>query len=100
MNLLIRTVQKEKLRIDRMLDAYSKQLDDLPKGSVAEKKSGQNTYFYLKYRDGQRVVSKYLGKDNVKVYRTRALLDKRRHVEAMIKSLREEQALALRILED
>lgn len=99
MNLLIRTVRKEKQRIDRMLEAYTKQLDELPKGSVAEKKSGQNIYYYLKYRDGRRVVSKYLGKDETKISQTRALLDKRRHVEAMIKSLREEQALALRVLE-
>ena len=100
MNLLIRTVQKEKQRIDRMLDAYSKQLDDLPKGSVAEKKSGKNTYYYLKYREGQKVVSEYLGKDEIKVSQIRVLLDKRRHVESMIKSLREEQALASRVLED
>jgi hypothetical protein len=99
MNLLIHTVRKEKQRIDRMLDAYTKQLDGLPKGSVTEKKSGQNIYYYLKYRVGRRVVSEYLGKDETKINQIRALLDKRRHVKAMIKSLREEQALALRILE-
>ena len=99
MNFLIRTIQKEKQRIDRMLDAYSKQLDGLPKGSVSKKKSGRNTYYYLKYRDGRRVISEYLGKDEIKVSQIRALLDKRRHVEAMIKSLREEQALASRVLE-
>ena len=99
MNLLIRTVQKEKQRIDRMLAAYYKQLDELPKGSIAEKKSGQNTYYYLKYRDGQRVVSEYLGKDDINVNQIRTLLDKRRHVEVMVKFLREEQELASRVLE-
>ena len=99
MSFLIRTIQKEKQRIDHMLDAYSKQLDTLPKGSVAEKKSGQNTYYYLKYRDGRRVISEYLGKDEIKVSQIRALLEKRRHVEAMIKLLREEQTLASRVLE-
>ena len=100
MSLLVRTVQKEKQRIDRMLEAYLKQLDGLPKGTVAEKKSGKNIYYYLKYRDGGKVVSEYLGKDDEKVGRMRDLLDKRRHVEGMIKHLREEQALASRILED
>ena len=99
MSLLVRTVQKEKQRIDRMLDAYNKQLNDLPRGTVAEKKSGKNVYYYLKYRDGGKVVSKYLGKDGEKVSQVRSLLEKRRHVEAMIKHLREEQALATRLLE-
>ena len=100
MSLVIRTVQKEKQCIDRMLDAYLKQLSDLPKGTVAEKKSGNNVYYYLKYRDGDKVVSEYLGKNDDKVGSIRAMIDKRRHVEAMIKHLREEQALASRLLED
>ena len=100
MSLIVRTVQKEKQRIDHMLDAYLKQLNDLPKGTVAEKKNGSNIYYYLKYRDGGKVVSEYLGKNKDKVSRILALIDKRRHVEAMIKHLREEQALASRLLED
>jgi len=99
MSLLVRTVQKEKQRIDRMLDAYNTQLNDLPRGTVAEKKSGKNVYYYLKYRDGGKVVSKYLGKSGEKVSEVSSLLEKRRHVEAMIKHLREEQALATRLLE-
>ena len=98
MNLLTRTIQKEKQRIEYMLNAYSKQLDELPKGSVAALKSGKNTYYYLKYRDGKRVRTKYIGKDEVTVNQMRALVDKRRHVEAMIKSLREEQALVCKAL--
>jgi len=100
MSLVIRTVQKEKQRIDRMMDAYSKLLNDLPKGTVAEKKTGNSVYYYLKYRDGGKVVSEYLGKDGDRVSQMRVLIDKRRHVEAMIKHLREEQALASRLLED
>ena len=99
MSIIIRTVQREKQRIDRMLDAYSTQLNDLPKGTVAEKISGKNIYYYLKYRDGGKVVSKYLGKNSEKVSEVRSLLVKRRHVEAMIKHLHEEQALASRLLE-
>ena len=99
MNLLIRTIQKEKQRIDYMLNVYGKQLDELPKGSVSAKKSGKKIYYYLKYRDGQKVITEYLGKDEEKVNQIRTLLDKRRHIEAMIKSLNEEQTLACRALE-
>jgi len=48
---VIRTVQKEKQSIDHMLDAYPKQLNDFPKGTVVEKKKGSNVYYYLKYHD-------------------------------------------------
>lgn len=82
-----------------MLYAYSKQLDELPKGSIVEKKVGQNIYYYLKYRDGKKIISAYLGKDETAVAQTRTLLNKRRHAEAMMKSLREEQALAVKVLE-
>ena len=100
MNLLISTVQKEKQRIDYMLDCYSEKLKILPKGSVASKTVKGNTYYYIKYRDGKKVVSAYLGKDEVKIDEIRKQLEKRKHIEAMIKSLLEEQALSLRILEE
>ena len=99
MSLLIRTIQKEKQRIDYMLNVYTERLDELPKGSVTVKKNGQNIYYYLKYRAGQKVITEYLGKDEEKVGQIRAQLEKRRHIEAMIKSLREEQVLACKVLE-
>lgn len=99
MNLLLRTIQKEKQRIDYMLNVYAGKLDELPKGSLSAKKSGNNVYYYLKYRAGQKVVTEYLGKDEAKIEQVRDQLEKRRHIEAMIKSLREEQELAGRVLE-
>lgn len=100
MNLLISTIQKEKQRIDYMIDRYSEQLKMLPKGSVTSKTVNCNTYYYLKYRNGQKVVAEYLGKDEVRINEIRKQLEKRKHIEAMLKSLREEQALSLKILEE
>jgi hypothetical protein len=96
---MIRTVQKEKERIDYMLSAYIKQLDELPKGSVAAKTVGNRVYYYLKYRDGKKVITEYLGKDGDKVEQTRKALEKRRHIEAMVAHLRSEQILADKVLE-
>lgn len=70
MSLIISTVRKEKQRIDYMLG---------------------------KYRDGKKVVSKYIGKNDIEF--TREQIEKRRHVEAMIQSLTEEQKLAEKVLE-
>jgi hypothetical protein len=98
MSLLFRTVQKEKERIDYMLSAYERQLDGLPKGSVTTKAVGDNVYYYLKYRNGKKVLTDYLGKDNDKVDAVRSALEKRRHIEAMITHLRAERTLANKVL--
>ena len=98
MSLVLYTVQKEKERVEYMLAAYSRELDDLPRGSVVTKTVGQNNYFYLKYRDGKKVFTDYLGKDGEKVRTVRSQLEKRRHIEAMIAHLQSEQFLANKVL--
>lgn len=97
MNLLLRTVIQEKNRIEYMLTKYNTELDSLPKGTISEKAVGEKTYYYLKYRDGKKVVSKYLRSD--KIEEVREQIEKRRHIEAMIKSLQQEKQIADKALE-
>lgn len=97
MNMILSMVLQEKQRIDYMLARYHETLSELPKGTISEKLIKGNTYYYLKYRDGKKVISKYVGKD--KIQEVRELVEKRRHIEALIKSLTEEQQLATKILE-
>ncbi len=98
MNLIINTMLQEKQRIDYMLKKYQALLAGLPKGTISEKTVNGNIYYYLKYRNGKKVVSKYISKKDIEVLRQQ--IEKRRHVEAMIKSLQEEQQLAAKVLED
>ena len=98
MSLMVRTIQKEKEQIGNMLDLYKRQLDNMPKGSITEKVVGQNVYFYLKYRDGKKVFTDYLGKDGEKVQSIRSMLEKRRHIETMIEHLESEQLIANKVL--
>lgn len=97
MNLIISTVLQEKRRIDYMLEKYQEILAGLPRGTLSEKSVNENTYYYLKYRDGKKVVSQYIRKQDVDTLRQQ--IEKRRHIETMIKSLLEEQELAARVLE-
>lgn len=97
MNLMISMALQEKQRIDYMLDKYQQALVDLPKGTISEKQVGGNTYYYLKYRDGGKVVSKYITKEKVDALRQQ--IERRRHIESMVRSLSEERALAEKILE-
>ena len=97
MNLILRTILQEKERIDRMLAKYQEELETLPKGTISEKKVKQSTYFYLKYREGKKVISRYIPQKNVEAVREQ--LEKRRHIETMIRSLQEERAIAEKALE-
>ncbi len=97
MNLLLHTVMKEQERINYMLAEYQNQLSALPKGTISEKTVGAKTYYYLKYRDGKRVVSQYIGKKEIE--NVRSQIEKRRHIEAMVNSLLEEKAIADKVLE-
>ncbi|SRR5258708_5583357 len=40
-----------------------KRLKELPSGSVFKRRIGNQSYYYLNVRKGQKVVSKYLGKE-------------------------------------
>ena len=100
MSLMIRTIQKEKSRIDYMLASYMNQLEELPRGAVVRKTAGKNIYYYLKYRVGKNVFTDYLGKEGEKVASVRADIEKRRHIEAMVANLHAELAIANKVLED
>ena len=88
---------QEKERIDRMLAKYQEELEMLPKGTISEKKVKQSTYFYLKYREGKKVISRYIPQKDVEAVREQ--VEKRRHIETMIRSLQEERAIAEKALE-
>lgn len=97
LNLILSTILQEKERIDRMLAKYQEELGTLPKGTISEKKVKQSTYFYLKYREGKKVISRYIPQKDVDAVREQ--VEKRKHIETMIRSLQEERAIAEKALE-
>ena len=96
-NLILRTIMQEKERIDRMLAKYQQEVLLLPKGTLSEKKVKQSTYYYLKYRDGKKVISRYIPQKDVETVREQ--VEKRRHMKTMIRSLQEERSIAEQALE-
>ena len=95
--MILSTILQEKERIDRMLAKYQEELEMLPNGTISEKKVKQSTYFYLKYREGKKVISRYIPQKDVDAVREQ--VEKRRHIETMIRSLQEERAIAEKALE-
>jgi copper oxidase (laccase) domain-containing protein len=70
----------------------------MKKGVLSEKRVGNRTYYYLKYRDGKRVISQYVPVG--KVEEIREQVEHRKHIEIMVQSLYEEQRIAQSILEE
>lgn len=97
MNMILRTVTQEKQRIEYMLARYQDALEQLPRGTICKKAVGSRVYYYLKYRDGKKIVSQYIRK--IELEAVQEQIQRRKHMEAMIKSLQEEKTIADKILE-
>ncbi len=96
MNYLTKTVTIEKARIEYMLKEYKTLKATLIKGTIVPKTLHNKTYYYLKYRDGDRVISDYIHPDDLE--RIVAEIDHRKHIDIMIKALKEELAAAEKLL--
>ena len=66
-------------RVLRRIHAIQRELKLLPKGSVSRKIINGSEAFYLSFREGNKVVTKYLKKDDVE--KTRGLVEMRRRLE-------------------
>lgn len=96
MGILTNTVSRECKRIEFMINEYRKIKDSLPKGTLSPKKIGNQTYYYLKYRDGDRIVSDYVHKEDLE--NLTGLIEHRKHAELMIRSLKDELKKAKSLL--
>lgn len=94
--MIINTIMQEKQRITFMIEKYEEALLGLPKGSLSERRVGDKTYYYLKYRENGKVISKYIPFD--KTEEIRFGIEKRKHTETMLTSLKKEKDLADKIL--
>jgi len=59
-----------------MQQQYENEIKLLPKGTVILKKVGNHEYHYLKYREGKKTITDYIGKDKAKIKNVRSKLDK------------------------
>ncbi|MCR4806700.1 MAG: hypothetical protein K5857_03395 [Lachnospiraceae bacterium] len=96
MGLLTSTVSREIGRIEYMIKKYEQIRSTLPKGTICEKRLGKKDYYYLKYRDGDRIVSDYVHKEDLE--NLRELVEHRKHVEIMIRSLKDELKTAKKLM--
>ncbi|MBQ4270024.1 MAG: hypothetical protein IJB97_10305 [Clostridia bacterium] len=82
---------KEKNRNEKMIIEYTRELDILPKGTIKEKKVKDKIYYYLLFREGDKVVTKYLGKNEESLILIKEQLARRKQLECMLQKLKAEK---------
>ncbi len=91
MSVLASLLLKEKNRNEKMIIEYNRELKTLPKGSIKPKKVKDKIYYYLIFRDGDKVITKYVGKDEASLISLREQLVRRKQIDEIIKKLKEEK---------
>jgi hypothetical protein len=81
-------LRDEHMRCQEMLDSLKKSVSELPKGVIGERKKRYKnkvySYYYLKYREGEKVISKHV--PNREVQETLKKLAMRKKYEKEIQS--------------
>lgn len=73
----------------------AQKLSVLPKGSIKKRKIGNKSYYYLQFREGSKVVHKYLGRKNPSV--TSKRLRERGFLEKELKKVKESRKMLKRV---
>ena len=90
---LIQGIFKDELdRTERLISRYETELQGFPKGSVYKRKIGHQEYYYLNYREGKKVVSKFLGNvSNFNINEIEQKINKRNEITLLLKKLKNDK---------
>jgi len=99
MSYISHTIEREVAKMTVLRDTYKKDLESLPKGSVQIRERNGKRYYYLRYRDGKRIIADYLGNTEEHLEKAQKDIEKRKHIESMIKALDKELRMMNKVLE-
>ena len=92
MSVLDEVLKEEYDRLIKMRAAMSLEYEDLPKGSISKKNIRGCDCYYLQYREGDKVISKYIKKGELneltaKIEKRRSLKKSLREIDAEMKKI-------------
>lgn len=91
-DLILSVFADELERTKRLISRYEKEAESLPKGSIFKRKIGAHEYFYLNYREGNKVISKFIGKANsYDETELKSKLERRKELTRLLRKLHSEQ---------
>ena len=90
---------KEKKRLLTLKDHYEELVSVLPKGSIQKRPRGDCVYYYRAYRNGDRVISEYVGNTEEAALDLREQIEKRKHMKRVIAKIQKELKVIDKITE-
>lgn len=97
-NIIKDTLAEELDRNIRSRRAYELECRKLPRGSVTVRTRGERAYCYLKYREGDRTVTEYVGAAEQVERDLRKQVARRKELEAVVKRLKREESFIRKAL--
>lgn len=98
MTKILELIRIEQDHIIKELNVCNETLEKYPKGRVYTQTKGSKTYSYLKFREGAKVITRYVDEHESEVLRIQ--ISERENLMTKIKELKRELAIAERILSD
>jgi hypothetical protein len=89
---------EERERNIRMQESQNVRLLELPKGKIVKKSYDSREYYYLMFREKEKVRTKYLGKDIDLIEQVQKQLDERKYVKDVLKRLKDELKMINRVI--
>ena len=100
MSVLSGVLLEEKQRNLDMQESYVAEIKKLPKGSIRIKKRGNKEYCYLKYRERDKVITKYIGVASKCLPHLQAQVEKRKYFDELLKELEMEYKMICKVVKD
>ena len=83
-------LKKEHDRLKQLHEKIEQERSELPKGSLSKKRRGNNFYYYLAYRDDDKVKFTYIGPEgNNIVEQITQKIEKRKMLDKKLHEIRE-----------
>jgi len=93
-------LKEEKERNLEMQEIHLREIDSLPKGAIATKTTNGRRYYYLRYRDKNKVRAVYLGSDESALEEIKFKIARRKHLQGIVKRLKLEYKQICKIVKE
>jgi len=88
MSIINDILNEEKNRLANLKNQLEKKIAELPKGSISKKKRSSGLFCYQAFREREKIIFKYIGKENSsKVIELNKKIQKRRKMKKMLKDI-------------
>ena len=96
MSVLMEVLAEELDRLARQEVVCSRDLAELPKGYISKKNIRGRESYYLQWREGDKIVSKYISAEDLP--KVEAQVERRKRLESALRRIREDRKKLQKVL--